>query len=314
MKYLIVLLGPTGVGKTDLSIDIANEFNTQIISSDSRQVYKELKIGTAVPSIEQLEAVKHHLIGHKSIYDYYNASMFEFEVLDILEELYKEKKAALLVGGSGMYIDAVCNGIDELPTIDTEVRENLLQKYEEEGIDSLRFMLKHLDPVYYSEVDLMNAKRILKGLEVCIMTGKPYSSFCTKKVKERPFTIIKIGLVRPRTELYPRIDFRVDEMIREGLLNETEFYYKDKSLNSLNTVGYKEFFAHYDGEYDLEKAIELVKRNSRRYAKRQISWFKRDKNTAWFHPEEKNEIIDYINKTIENQIVPNPKERAEFKF
>ncbi|HAF28745.1 MAG TPA: tRNA (adenosine(37)-N6)-dimethylallyltransferase MiaA [Bacteroidales bacterium] len=295
MNSLIVILGPTGIGKTDLSIEIAKEFNTEIISSDSRQVYKELKIGTAVPNDEQLTKVKHHFIGNKSIYDYYNASMFEFEVLDLLEILFQNHNQVVMTGGSGMYINAVCDGIDDLPTIDKKLRDDLVQKHKEEGIESLRLQLKMLDPETYSKIDLKNPKRILKALEVTIQTGKPYSTFLSETRKKRNFNIIKIGLQRERNELYQRINLRVDQMIDEGLIDEAKRLYKDRNLNSLNTVGYKELFAHFDGEITEEKAIELIKRNSRHYAKRQISWFSRDKEIEWFHPDKKDEIIRFIN-------------------
>jgi tRNA dimethylallyltransferase len=298
MNSLIVILGPTGIGKTDLSIDIAKAFNTEIISSDSRQVYKELKIGTAVPTDEQLQKVKHHFIGNKSIYDYYNASMFEFEVLETLKELFEKNKQVVMTGGSGMYINAVCDGIDELPTIDQKLREDLIKKYEEEGIESLRLQLKMLDPVSYEKIDLKNPKRVLKALEVSIQTGKPYSSFLTQPKKQRNFNIIKIGLKRDREELYERINLRVDQMVEEGLIEEAKDYYKDRHLNSLNTVGYKELFEHFDGKITKEKAIELIKRNSRHYAKRQISWFSRDKDIVWFHPEKKDEMISYIKSLL----------------
>lgn len=298
MKSLIVIVGPTGIGKTDLSIDIAKEFGTEIISSDSRQVYKELKIGTAVPTDDQLAEVKHHFIGNKSIYDYYNASMFEFEVLDTLGNLYKKFDQVVMTGGSGMYINAVCDGIDDLPTIDQKLRDDLIKKHEEEGIESLRMQLKIVDPVSYEKVDLKNAKRILKALEVSIQTGKPYSSFLSKTKKKRDFNIIRIGLERDREELYDRINLRVDQMIEEGLVEEARRFYPDRNLNSLNTVGYKELFEHFDGDITLEKAIELIKRNSRHYAKRQISWFARDNNWNWFNPKQKEEIIGFIKSKI----------------
>lgn len=298
MKTLIVILGPTGIGKTDLSIGIAQKFNTEIISSDSRQVYKELKIGTAVPTKDQLSKVKHHFIGNKSIYDYYNASMFELEVLDAMKELFKKTNQVVMTGGSGMYINAVCDGIDELPTIDLKLRNDLIKKYEEEGIESLRLQLKILDPISYERIDLKNPKRILKALEVSIQTGKPYSSFLTELKKERDFNILKIGLQREREELYERINIRVDQMVGEGLIEEAKIYYKDRQLNSLNTVGYKELFECFEGKITQEKAIELIKRNSRHYAKRQISWFSRDKEIVWFHPEKKENIIEFIKSKI----------------
>ena len=294
MKTLIVILGPTGIGKTDLSIEIAQEFKAEIISSDSRQIYHELKIGTAVPTTDQLNQVKHHFIGNKSIYDYYNASMFEFEVLDTLEELFQSSNQVVMTGGSGMYINAVCDGIDELPTIDQKLRDDLIKKHEKEGIESLRLQLKILDPVTYEKIDLKNPKRILKALEVSIQTGKPYSTFLTESKKERDFNIIKVGLQREREELYERINMRVDQMVEEGLIEEAKRYYPDRKLNSLNTVGYKELFQYFDGDITEDKAVELIKRNSRHYAKRQISWFARDRDIVWFHPDKKDEIVSYI--------------------
>lgn len=297
-KYLIVIVGPTGIGKTSLGIEIAKEFLSEIISSDSRQIYKELKIGTAVPEKHELKAVKHHFIGNKSIFDYYNASMFEEEVIELISKLHQTNSFVTMVGGSMMYIDAVIKGIDYLPTIDEELRKDLLLKYEEFGLEYIRKQLKLLDPEYYRIVDLKNPKRILKGLEVTLQTGKPYSGFRVNKNKERAFTPILIGLEMDRQKLYERINLRVDKMLKNGLLDEVKAFYEHKNLNSLNTVGYKEFYAHFDGEYSLEKAIELVKRNSRHYAKRQLSWFKRNKTIKWFHPKEKNEIIEYIKRKI----------------
>lgn len=294
MKKLIVIIGPTGIGKTDLSIEIAQELNTEIISCDSRQIYKELKIGTAVPTNIQLNKVKHHFIGNKSIYDYYNASMFEVEVLELLDKLFLKNKTVIMTGGSGLYIDAVCKGIDDLPTIDQELRAELINRLNKEGIESLRMQLKMLDPDYYKEADIRNPKRILKALEVTLQTGKPYSTFLTKSRRTRDFKIVKIGLQRNRNELYERINLRVDQMIDDGLIDEARIFYKDRLLNSLNTVGYKELFNYFEGSGTLEKAIELIKQNSRHYAKRQISWFGRDKEIAWFHPDRKNEILEFI--------------------
>ena len=298
MKNLIVIVGPTGIGKTDLSIDIAKEYNTEIISSDSRQVYRELKIGTAVPTDQQLSEVKHHFVGNVSIYDYYNASMFEFEVIDKLKQLHDSYNEVIMTGGSGMYINAVCNGIDELPTVDQDLRNELKERFEKEGIESLRMQLKMLDPVSYERVDLKNPKRMLKVLEVSLQTGKPYSSFLSKPKKQRDFNIIKIGLERDRVELYNRINLRVDQMVEEGLVEEARRFFPDRNLNSLNTVGYKELFDYFDGIIDLDKAIELIKRDSRHYAKKQISWFNRDKEFTWFHPDKKEEIIRFINSKL----------------
>jgi len=298
MNTLIVVLGPTGIGKTDLAIELAKKLDTEIISADSRQFYKELKIGTAPPSKLQLNEIKHHFIGNLSINNYYNASIFEISAIEVLKMLFKTKKTVILVGGAGMYIDAVCNGIDDLPEIDQEIRNNLLKKFEDEGIESLRFELKRLDPEYYEIVDLKNHKRILKGLEICMMTGKTYTSYRKAIKKARDFNMIKIGLNMDRSQLYERIDKRVDSMINSGLLEEAKEFYQYKNINALNTVGYKEIFDYLDGEYDLNKAIELIKRNSRRYAKRQLSWFMRDKEINWFEPSEYLQILNFINQSV----------------
>jgi len=293
-KHLIVILGPTGVGKTRVSIEIAKKLKTEIISCDSRQIYRELKIGTAVPSEKELAEAKHHFIQNKSIYDYYNASMFEFEVLDLLENLFRKYRYVLMVGGSGLYINAVCYGIDDLPAVDQSLRKELAEKYETESIESIRKQLKLLDPEYYSKVDLRNHKRILKAIEVSLMTGRPYSSFLKNRKKERPFNILKIGLSVEREELYERINNRVDSMIENGLANEARQYYKDRLLNSLNTVGYKELFDYFDNKITLKKAVELIKRNTRNYARKQLTWFKKEKDISWFSPDETNKIIDFI--------------------
>ena len=298
MKTLIVITGPTGIGKTDLSIELAQMLDTYIISSDSRQIYKELKIGVARPSEKDLAKVKHFMIANKSVYDYYSAGKYELEVLDILKDVFKSKDTVLLVGGSGMYIDAVCKGIDALPDADQEIRKQLTEKYEKEGIESLRFDLKRLDPEQYKIIDLNNPKRLLRAVEVCIQTGKTYTSFLSKANKKRDFKILKIGLEREREELYNRINKRVDLMIEEGLLEEAKQFLKDKNLNSFNTVGYKELFPYFEGKYDLEEAVRLIKRNSRRYAKRQITWFKRDKDYIWFHPDKKQAIFEFILQNI----------------
>ncbi|RLD69079.1 MAG: tRNA (adenosine(37)-N6)-dimethylallyltransferase MiaA [Bacteroidetes bacterium] len=291
---LIVIVGPTGIGKTDLGIYLAQKLDTEIISADSRQFYKELKIGTAIPDAEQLKIVKHHFIGNKSIHDYYNASSFEFEVIDLLTVLFKEKNPLILLGGSGMYIDAVCRGIDDLPEIDMKIRNQLIEKYETEGIESLRFELKKLDPDYYAIADLKNYKRLLKALEITMMTGQPYSTFRKKVIKKRDFSILKIGLNIERGALYQRIDQRVDKMIADGLVEEAKQFLEYKNLNSLNTVGYKELFPYIEGEYSLDRAIELIKRNSRRYAKRQLSWFNRDKEINWFEPFSNEKVLNFV--------------------
>lgn len=299
MKTLITIVGPTGIGKTDMGVFLAKKLTTEIISADSRQFYRELKIGTAAPSKEELSAAKHHFIGNLSIHDYYNASSFEFEVIDLLKDLFKTKDNVLMVGGSGMYVDAVCRGIDDLPTIDAEIRATLEQQFRNEGIESLRFDLKRLDPEYYSEVDLKNHKRILKGLEICMMTGKTYTSFRKSIKKKRDFEIIKIGLTMPRDKLYERIENRVDLMFEQGLLDEAKGLHQHRHLNALNTVGYKELFGYFSGDYDITKAIELIKRNSRRYAKRQLSWFKRDAEINWFNKDDKDKIYELLTKLLQ---------------
>lgn len=297
-KTLIVLLGPTGVGKTDLSIKIAQHFNTVISSSDSRQVYREMSIGTAVPEKEQLEAVKHHFIHTHSIHDYFSSWECEQQTLELLSNLYKEKNEVLLVGGSMMYIDAICNGSDEIPTIDPDLRNKIAERAQKEGIESLRIQLKQLDPVFYNQVDLKNTKRVIHAVEVCLMSGKAYSELRTNTRKKRDFNIIKVGLNRDRAELYSRINSRVDLMMKEGLLKEAQALFEFRHYNSLNTVGYKELFEHFEGKINLDEAVELIKRNSRRYAKRQLSWFNRDKEIKWFHPDQEDEILQYLKKQI----------------
>jgi tRNA dimethylallyltransferase len=294
VKYLIVILGPTGVGKTRVAIEVAKKLKTEIISCDSRQIYRELRIGTAVPTDNELAEVKHHFIRSKSIHEYYNASMFEFEAMDLLDELFKKYTKVVMVGGSGLYINAVCYGIDELPTIDPGLRKELAEKYKNEGIESIRKQLKFLDPEYYSVVDLKNHKRILKALEVTIMTGKPYSSFLLHQIKERFFKILKIGLSMERDELYKRINERVDRMIANGLLQEAEKHYEDRNLNSLNTVGYKELFEYLDNKITFENAIELIKKNTKNYARKQLTWFRKEKDIKWFNHDETDKIIEFI--------------------
>ena len=281
MKKLIVILGPTGVGKTDLSIDIANHFKCPIISSDSRQIYKGLTIGTDAPSQEQQLSVKHYFVGTLSIEDYFSASQFEDEAIALLSELHKRHDTVVMSGGSMMYIDAVCKGIDYLPTIDKTLRKQLMELYDKEGLDPIRMQLKMRDPVFYDQVDLKNPKRVIHALEVCIMTGKPYSSLRTESVKERPFEIVRIGLTRPREQLYARINKRVDQMIERGLVDEARSFYPHKHLNALNTVGYKELFMHFDGNCTLDFAIDKIKQHSRNYARKQLSWFNRSDDIHW---------------------------------
>lgn len=292
---LIVILGPTGIGKTDLSIKLAKQFKTEILSSDSRQFYKELKIGTAAPDENELSQAKHHFIGNISIHDYYNVSLFETQANKILNNIFNKNKFAIMVGGSGMYIDAVCYGIDEMPDIDEQLRKDLLIKYEEIGLEGIRLELKKLDPEHYNKVDLKNHKRILRALEICYQTGETYTSYHTNKRKQRNFNILKIGLFMNREELYKRIDLRVDLMIKNGLIDEAKQYHKYKKLNALNTVGYKELFEYFDNKISLDEAIRLIKRNSRHYAKRQITWFKRYDDINWFDKNNEKDIIKFIN-------------------
>lgn len=295
---LIVLIGPTGVGKTELSLSIAEHFNTCIVSSDSRQLYADLKIGTAAPTPEQLARVKHHFVGTLQLTDYYSAAQYEAEVMSKLEELFQKNDVVVLTGGSMMYVDAICKGIDDIPTVDKDTRELMMQKYEMEGLEKLCAELKLLDPEYYQIVDLKNPKRVIHALEICYMTGKTYTSFRTQSTKKRPFRIIKIGLTREREELYDRINRRVDEMMKDGLLEEARSVYAYKHLNSLNTVGYKEMFQYMDGEWTLDFAIEKIKQNSRIYSRKQMTWFKRDKDITWFHPDQQKEIMNHINNLL----------------
>lgn len=297
-KNLIVILGPTGVGKTDLSIEIAEQYGTEIISADSRQIYRKMSIGTAAPDNEQLARVRHHFIGILSPEEYYSAAQYETDVMSLLDRLFKEKDTVILTGGSMMYIDAVCKGIDDIPTIDAETRRTITERYNEEGLENLVAELKLLDPEYYSVADIKNPKRVMHALEVCYMTGRTFSSFRTQTKKERPFNIIKIGLGREREELYERINKRVDMMIAKGLIDEVKSLEQYKMMNSLNTVGYKEIFRYLEGEYKLDFAIEKIKQNTRIYSRKQMTWFKKDNDINWFHPDMKSEIIEFINKKV----------------
>ena len=281
MNTLLVLLGPTGVGKTEWSLRVAEELKTPIISADSRQVYRGLAIGTAAPTAEQLQRVPHYFVGTLSPGDYYSASEFEEDVLALLGRLHQEHPVVVMTGGSMMYIDAVCNGIDAIPTIDEGLRNDLQQLYRKEGIDPIRRQLKMLDPVFYNEVDLKNPKRVIHALEVCLMAGKPYSSLRTNPRKQRPFRIIKVGLTRKREELYDRINRRVDQMVADGLVEEARDLFPLRHLNALNTVGYKELFECFEGNCTLEFAVDKIKQHSRNYARKQLSWFRRDKTIHW---------------------------------
>ena len=293
-KTLIVITGPTAVGKTQLCLDIARHFNIPVINADSRQIYKELSIGTAKPTEKEIQDIKHYFVGTLSLQDYYSASIFEQQVLELLDNLFLENDYALMSGGSMMYIDAVCDGIDDIPTIDDATRETMKRRLKDEGLERLVEELHRLDPEYYAIVDRQNPKRVVHALEICTMTGKTYTSFRKKVKKERPFKIVKIGLNRDREELYGRINARVDQMMKEGLLNEARNVYQLKDLNALNTVGYKELFKYIEGVWSLDEAVERIKGNTRRYARKQLTWYKKDPMIRWFHPNQREEIINYI--------------------
>ena len=294
MKTLIVIVGPTGVGKTALCIKIAERLNTVIINADSRQMFRELPIGTAAPNKDEIKRVKHFFVGNLSITDYYNASMFENDVMHLLDSLFAEKDVVLMSGGSMMYIDAVCNGIDDIPTVKEDIRQQVKTDFERDGLDAMRRRLEQLDPEYYAIVDKNNPKRIIHAVEICMSTGKTYTSFRTNKKKERPFKIIKIGVTRERAELYDRIDKRVDEMMAAGLPDEAQRMYPHRGLNALNTVGYKELFDYFDGKCTIDEAVFRIKYDTHKYCRKQLTWFKRDKETQWFSPENVEEIIKYI--------------------
>lgn len=296
MGNLFVVLGPTGVGKTDISIEIAQRLSCSIISSDSRQIYKEMSIGTAKPSEEELQKVKHYFISTQSITEHYSSGQYELDAIPIIESEIERNGNALLVGGSMLYIDAVCKGIDDIPNIDPNVREEVSELYERVGLDGIRNQLKLLDPVHYREVDPMNAKRIKHALEVCLQTGKPFSNLRTGVAKKRNFNIIKIGLRREREELYEMINQRVLKMVEAGLIEEARNLYAYRNLNSLNTVGYKELFKYFENEWTLDYAINMIQQNTRRYAKKQMSWFNKNREIEWFHPEDKKAIHEYISR------------------
>ena len=296
---LVVLLGPTGVGKTALSLSLAECLHTPIINADSRQLFRDIPIGTAAPTPEQQRRVKHYFVGTLALTDYYSAAQYETDVLSLLKELYATHPYAFMSGGSMMYLDAVCKGIDDLPTVDQETRQMMRNRYEQEGLETLCRELKLLDPAYYDTVDRKNPKRVIHALEICYMTGKPYSAFRTRQCKERPFELLKIGLRRNREELYERINRRVDEMIAEGLIEEARRVWPYRKANALNTVGYKEMFNYLDGVWPLETAIEKIKQNTRIYSRKQMTWFRRDESIRWFHPDE----ADQIKKLIETEVL-----------
>lgn len=293
-QILIVVTGPTAVGKTALTIELARHYGIPVINADSRQIFRELRIGTASPTEEQLRQARHYFVGTKSISDYYNASMYEQEVMELLK--VSPTPINLLSGGSMMYIDAVCNGIDDIPTIRDDIRQDMKRRYETEGLDALCDDLQRLDPEHYKIVDRQNYRRVIHALEICYQTGRTYTSYRTQQKKPRPFRIVKIGLNREREQLYQRINARVDEMMAEGLLDEVKTLLPYRQLNALNTVGYKEMFDYLDGRWPLEEAVERIKGNTRRYARKQLTWYKRDPEIRWFNPEEQQEIMAYISQ------------------
>lgn len=291
---LLVITGPTAVGKTALSIQLAKHFQTVILSSDSRQFFKEMSIGTAKPTKEEMQGATHYFIDSHSISEEYNVGKYETDTIQLLDQLFKEKELVILVGGSGLYVDAVCNGLDELPEANESIRKQLEETYKTKGITALQTQLKELDPDYYSQVDLNNPQRLLRALEVCLSTGKPYSQQRTGAKKERNFNCIKIGLNTSREELYNRINQRVDLMMQQGLLEEVKQLLPYKNKNALQTVGYKELFDHLENKLSLTEAVELIKQHTRNFAKRQLTWFRRDEQTKWFEPQQLKEIISYV--------------------
>lgn len=294
MNTLVVLLGPTGVGKTEVALQIAEHLQSPIINADSRQLFAEIPIGTAAPTKEQQERVKHYFVGTLHLTDYYSAAKYEEDVLQLLNQLFNQQQMALLSGGSMMYIDAVCQGIDDIPTVDEATRRLMKRKLETEGLDALVAELKVLDPEHYKIVDLHNPRRVAHALEICHMTGNTYTSYRKNTKKIRPFNIIKIGLNRPREEMYERINNRVLKMMNQGLIEEAKAVYPQKGLNALNTVGYKELFAYFDGDISLDDAILKIQSNTRQYMRKQVTWFKRDNQIKWFSPTNIEEIINYI--------------------
>ena len=293
-KKLIVITGPTAVGKTDLCMQVARHYDIPIVNADSRQLYRELPIGTAAPTAEQQQAVRHYFVGTLGIDDYYSASMYEQQVMTLLPQLFAVSDYALLSGGSMMYIDAVCNGIDDIPTVDDQTRSLMKQRLADEGLEALVEELRRLDPEHYEIVDRRNPRRVVHALEICHMTGRTYTSFRTAHKKQRPFQIVKIGLNRPREELYARINRRVDLMMEQGLEEEARRMFPHKGVNALNTVGYKELFDYFEGRWSLNETVERIKGNTRRYARKQLTWFRRDQSMRWFHPDQSEQIKTYI--------------------
>jgi tRNA dimethylallyltransferase len=297
-KTLIVITGPTGVGKTEATLRIAEHFNVPVINADSRQIFSEIPIGTAAPTAEQQQRVQHYFVGNHHLEDYYSASLYEQDVLNIINS--QHTPISLLSGGSMMYIDAVCNGIDDIPTILPEIREEMMRRLETEGLEQMCNLLRELDPEHWNIVDRNNPRRVIHALEICIQTGKTYTSFRSNTIKERPFNIIKVGLNRDRDELYNRINQRVLDMIEEGMIEEALQVYPKRTLNSLNTVGYKELFEYLDGLTTLDEAIFKIQSNTRRYARKQLTWYKKDTAFQWFNPDNIEEILNYIHTMISN--------------
>ena len=294
-KFAVIIAGPTAVGKTALSIAIAKKLGAEIISADSRQVYQELSIGTAKPTSEELRQVQHHLVDMLPLTTTYSAGQFERDALQVANHLFKKDNFVVVSGGSGMYVKGFAEGFDEMPHVPNSIREDLNRELKTKGIEVLQNELEQADPEYYKQVDIANKQRVVRALEVCRATGKPFSAFRNKEpINKRSFQLIKIGLERGREELYNRINHRMDIMLKEGLLEEAKMAYPYRELNALQTVGYQEIFDFIEGKYDWEECVRLLKRNSRRYAKRQMTWFKRDEEFTWFHPEEEGKIMDYI--------------------
>lgn len=296
--YLILIVGPTGVGKTDLCLTLAQKYHTEVLSCDSRQFYQEMNLGTAKPSPQDLNLVQHHFINSLSIVEEYDVKQFEIEAIALLEKLFRKHSVVIMTGGSGLFADAVVNGLDEMPVLAPEIRESIIQEYHENGITFLQQEIQKLDPIYFAQVDQQNPQRLMRALEVIRGTGKPFSSFWVKSKKSRPFQVIQIGLERDRKKLYERIDLRMDQMISRGLFEEAELLFDQRHLNALQTLGYSEIFGFLEGKYDQEETTRLLKRNSRRYAKRQLTWFKKNPEIKWFNPENQLEVLEYIDLQI----------------
>ena len=298
-KFLISVVGPTAIGKTATAIQLAQKYNAEIISADSRQFFREMSIGTAKPTSKELSQAKHHFVDNLSIHDYYSTGDFEREVIDFLDEYFKTNDVAILCGGSGFYVTAVLDGIDEFPDISPQIREDVIALYEKEGIEALQAILSEKDPEHYANMDINNKQRLMRAVEICVGSGLKYSSFLIGKKLKRNFTPIKIGLTLEREEIYDRINHRVDIMMENGLLEEAKALEQHKNLNALQTVGYQEFFSYLNDEYDLDRAVELIKRNTRRFAKKQLTWFKKDEEIQWFSPLDPNKIEDFVNDKLQ---------------